>query len=393
MCRINAKAVYQFYKITGKKHLIITGERGCGKTTLVNALIEHIKSYGLEKLTSCKQGDYVYMKSSYNNEQYVIGRLKSEKASETTNRMELVKEGFLKAGVPAIQHYISNCRSNKSVHYNADYKSDKSSFITDNYSKYNDCTYMVIDELGYLESRCDEFTSSVIQLFDNDNSKVIAVLRKQHTPFFDELLSRDDVCVIDIDECFNNLGCIIMASGLSKRFGSNKLFAEYKGILLIENAINIAKSSLIKHICTVTRYENAVKISNDHSIDSVLHNKEYRNEVIDTGMNYILKYNPDGIMFVMADQPLISEVSMQLLALCFEYYKDKICRLSYDDVVGSPVIFPAHFYNELCNLPPKKGGGYIIKKYPEQVINVPAQDIDELSDIDTQQDLIRLSIC
>lgn len=48
-------------------------------------------------------------------------------------------------------------------------------------------------------------------------------------------------------------------------------------------------------------------------------------------------------------------------------------------------------FNELLNLPEHKGGGFLIKKYPAQVIAVPAQDKYELYDIDTPDDIIRLS--
>ena len=69
----------------------------------------------------------------------------------------------------------------------------------------------------------------------------------------------------------------------------------------------------------------------------------------------------------------------------------KICRLAFNGTPGSPVIFPARYYDELMNLPQGKGGGFIAKKYPAQVVLVPAQDEYELYDIDTPDDLIRLS--
>ena len=43
------------------------------------------------------------------------------------------------------------------------------------------------------------------------------------------------------------------------------------------------------------------------------------------------------------------------------------------------------------NLPQGKGGGFIAKKHPAQVVLVPAQDEYELYDIDTPDDLISLS--
>ncbi len=66
-----------------------------------------------------------------------------------------------------------------------------------------------------------EFCDAVFRLFDR--KRVIAVLRSQSTPFLDALRARDDVFVYDLDHPVLPVGCVIMASGLGKRFGSNKL--------------------------------------------------------------------------------------------------------------------------------------------------------------------------
>ena len=48
------------------------------------------------------------------------------------------------------------------------------------------------------------------------------------------------------------------------------------------------------------------------------------------------------------------------------------------------------FSDELQQLPQDKGGSVLTKKYPELVVKVPVQDINELLDIDTQQDKTKL---
>ena len=147
----------------------------------------------------------------------------------------------------------------------------------------------------------------------------------------------------------------------------------------------------------------------------------YRNDMVRLGVSHILneaccqKNNcTQGILFLPSDQPLITKTSLQLLCLLFIYYNSsyfacnstdkssnannnyfnnnsKICRLAFNGTPGSPVIFPARYYDELMNLPQGKGGGFIAKKHPAQVVLVPAQDEYELYDIDTPDDLIRLS--
>lgn len=43
--------------------------------------------------------------------------------------------------------------------------------------------------------------------------------RKQDLPFLNELRSRQDVFVVDLDRPFGHTGCVIMASGMGKRYG------------------------------------------------------------------------------------------------------------------------------------------------------------------------------
>ena len=96
--------------------------------------------------------------------------------------------------------------------------------------------------------------------------------------------------------------------------------------------------------------------SNYDYMKVILHNKELRNDVINVGLSHISSNvdNIAGVMFMQSDQPLITRSSMQLMCFIFTHCKDKICRLSYDDTVASPVIFPNKYIDELKNCHPTK---------------------------------------
>lgn len=340
------------------KHLIITGERGSGKTHLINVLKNVLNcSDSPYFLTSRKSSDKSVIINSGlidNNQPHIIG-----KYNESKNKMDIVESGFIDIAIPAINHFLK-------------------------YHKKSDLFF--IDELGYLETSCVSFQKAVINLFDN--ASVIAVIRKQHTDFIDKISNRPDVFVVDIDTAFSNISCIVMASGLSKRFGSNKLLTSYNNSTLIENAIKISHFSGYLNNLVVTRHQEVIDICSNKRETCVLHNFPDRNDAVKLGVSTILsKHKPLGIMFLPSDQPLISKTSMMLLSLAFIYNRDKICRLSFNNEPGSPIIFPPEFYDELMKLPPKCGGSFIAKKYPEQVILVPAREKYELYDIDTPEDI------
>ena len=287
--------------------------------------------------------------------------------------MTIVEDGFINCACPAIMKHLMT---------SAD-------------------SVFVIDELGYLESSCGEFQEHIRTLLDN--SRVLAVIRKQSTEFLDSIKSRADVLLIDIDNTFSSISCIIMASGMSKRFGTNKLLAPFNNNTLFENAINISRFVSFGKTLAVTRHEELVHICEREHIHCIKHNMPYRNDMVHLGVSHILKETccqknncPRGILFLPADQPLITKTSLQLLCLLFVYHNsdnsqhNTICRLAFNENAGAPVIFPECYYNELLRLPQGKGGGFIAKKYPAQVVLVPAQDEYELYDIDTPDDLTQL---
>lgn len=415
-CYLDALAVITFFKMSDKKHLFITGDRGSGKSYLLNSILNLTKetmdmsdffNYLLSRRTDTPE---VVIKSNLidDGKEYVIGRPRTltPVSPKKGNNMTSVEDGFINCACPAIMKHLMT---------SAD-------------------SVFVIDELGYLESSCGAFQEHIRNLLDN--SRVLAVIRKQSTEFLDSIKSRSDVLLIDIDNTFSSISCIIMASGMSKRFGTNKLLASFNNNTLFENAINISHFVNFGETLAVTRHDELVQICEREHIHCIKHNMPYRNDMVRLGVSHILKEAccqknncPQGILFLPSDQPLITKTSLQLLCLLFIYYnsshfacnnadkssnannnysnnnysnnnysnnnnnnnKKKICRLAFNENAGAPVIFPECYYNELLTLPQGKGGGFIAKKYPAQVILVPAQDEYELYDIDTPDDLIRLS--
>lgn len=410
-CYLDALAVITFFKMADKKHLFITGDRGSGKSYLLNSILNQTKdatdmsdffnfNYLLSRRTDTPE---VVIKSNLidDGKEYVIGRPRTltPVPPKNGNNMTIVEDGFINCACPAIMKHLMT---------SAD-------------------SVFVIDELGYLESSCGEFQEHIRTLLDN--SRVLSVIRKQSTEFLDSIKSRADVLLVDIDNTFSSISCIIMASGMSKRFGTNKLLASFNNNTLFKNAINISRFVSFGKTLAVTRHDELVQICEREHIHCIKHNMPYRNDMVRLGVSHILREThkhksccTQGILFLPSDQPLITKTSLQLLCLLFIYYNsshfacnstdkssnanndysnndysnnnnnnNKICRLAFNENAGAPVIFPACYYNELLTLPQGKGGGFIAKKHPAQVVLVPAQDEYELYDIDTPDDLIRLS--
>ena len=96
-------------------------------------------------------------------------------------------------------------------------------------------------------------------------------------------------------------------------------------------------------------------------------------------------------MFVPGDQPLLSRESIETMMLSYSQMTAPILRLHYGEQAGAPILFDQYYFPELLHLPEGKGGSVLTKKYPEQVHLIPAREAYELYDIDTPEDLLRIS--
>lgn len=174
-----------------------------------------------------------------------------------------------------------------------------------------------------------------------------------------------------------------MASGLGKRFGGNKLLSEFLGKPMIQWILDVTNDLFDRRV-VVTRHKEVQNLCWEQGIDVILHTYPGRNDTIRLGLE-ALGEEMDFCMFCPADQPLICKESLEKLMEYAAERETKICRLTYENAVGAPVIFPAWTYPELMNLPEGKGGGVLLKKYVEQIVGVPAKSAEELLDFDTKE--------
>ena len=183
---------------------------------------------------------------------------------------------------------------------------------------------------------------------------------------------------------FPQIGCVIMASGLSKRFGSNKLMADFHGAPLIQRALD-ATEGLFSHRVVVARHESVAGLCREQNVDVVLHDLPHRSDTVRLGLEALPKL--DACMFLPGDQPLLRRETVAMLLENWKDNPDCILRPTYEDSEGSPVLFPAWAFPELKSLPEGKGGGVVIKNHPYEVCRVSVANPFELADADTPETL------
>ena len=183
---------------------------------------------------------------------------------------------------------------------------------------------------------------------------------------------------------FPQIGCVIMASGLGKRFGGNKLMADYHGKPMIQKALNATEGLFAKRV-VVTRHESVAAFCREQNVDVVLHDQPHRSDTVRLGLEAL--GDLDACMFLPGDQPLLRRETVAKLLQNWQQHPDSMIRPIYEDTEGSPVLFPSWTFPELKNLPVGKGGGFVIKNHPHNLIHVSVSDPFELADADTPETL------
>ena len=121
------------------------------------------------------------------------------------------------------------------------------------------------------------------------------------------------------------IACIIMASGLGKRFGSNKLMASFHGAPLIHSVLDVTGSvPLFADRLVVTRSREVHDYCQSLGIPVLIHTLPNRNEALCLGLTHMLKRHPDlsGCLFALGDQPLLRPRTLE--RICRRYLECKI---------------------------------------------------------------------
>lgn len=374
--RLTEDCIWNSFRSSGKRHLILTGDRGSGKSTLLSGLLRKLSFSGPVPgvTTWAEPGQAVYLRENISEETVQVGRF-DPLLPGRENRMRPLPEGFQEAGVRMLGRLAEQ-----------------------------EGEWASIDEIGYLESGCADYCDAVRRLMER--KRLAAAVRRQELPFLTELCGRPDVFLVDLDAPFGKLGCVIMASGLGKRFGGNKLMAELKGKPLIQYALD-ATEGIFERRVVVTRHKEVEELCRRQGVPVVFHSLPYRSDTVRLGLESLgagtdagksgteaeIKIAPpaenglEGCMFCPGDQPMLGRETVASLALCAASGKNTIWRAVWNGQEGSPVLFPAWVFPELLALPEGKGGGFAAGKHRELVRTVSARSQWELKDVDCLEDL------
>lgn len=187
------------------------------------------------------------------------------------------------------------------------------------------------------------------------------------------------------------LGCLIMAAGNASRFHANKLTAQFGGKSLIRRAFEAIPTEAFTRVAVVTQYAEIAALAEQFGFLVV------ENGHPEYGISYTIRLGVealtdcDGILFAVADQPLLRADSLRRLIDAWRAAPEHIVGASCGGKRGNPNIFPREFFPALSSLQGDTGGSVIIRAHPHRLLTVEVAP-EELTDVDTPAalaDLIR----
>lgn len=180
------------------------------------------------------------------------------------------------------------------------------------------------------------------------------------------------------------INAILMASGLSKRMGENKLFLKFKEKEIYKHTLDLLKElkdgGLLDKVVVATSYDEIMEEAEKRDFLAIFNDD---NEI---GKSASIKLGVEAcdidadMFFFVADQPLLTKESCIKIIDAFE--KKKIMTFPVNrNRRGAPVLFPASFREKLLSLEGDQGG--IIFAKDNDIEKVELNDSKELMDIDT----------
>jgi molybdenum cofactor cytidylyltransferase len=180
---------------------------------------------------------------------------------------------------------------------------------------------------------------------------------------------------------------IIMASGLSRRMGTDKLLLPVNGIPLVERVMQAADPSQLDEIILLYQNPAVCELARKYRIKALFNPDAEQGQSASVKAG-VLAAAPDteAYMFLTGDQPRLNSTAINDLINTWRTHKENIIIPVYGGRRGSPTVFPALLREKFLALAGDTGGRTVMEQAPDMVRCIDMPDADAGVDIDTPGD-------
>jgi molybdenum cofactor cytidylyltransferase len=187
------------------------------------------------------------------------------------------------------------------------------------------------------------------------------------------------------------LFAVVLAAGTSSRFGATKQLQPWCGAALVRTATRLAEHAGGERSLLVAGHEWREVIEACRPLSGfVAVNDAYREGIgtsIRCGVRRVA-HVADGILLLLADQPLVTRRHLDYLCARWRDSPDAIVASAFAGTLGPPIVFPRRDFEALCSLAGDRGARSVVVAAEDRVIAVKFEEA--AVDIDRPEDLAAL---
>lgn len=185
---------------------------------------------------------------------------------------------------------------------------------------------------------------------------------------------------------------ILLAAGLSRRFGENKLLYPVKGKKLYRYSLERMAALAEKRqerLVVVTSHE-AIRQELAGTKAEVVWNPKAETGIassIHCAIRHLGISEDEAYLFSVADQPFLQQADLRAFVEGFLQSGKAMGCMAHQDVWGNPAVFSGQYVQGLLFLEGDQGGKKILLESPEQVFVFECGEEKAFFDIDEKKDL------
>ena len=189
------------------------------------------------------------------------------------------------------------------------------------------------------------------------------------------------------------ISAVVLAAGLSKRMGHQKMLLPWGNTTVIENVTRTLIDSGIDdiHIVVGGLQKELKKILREYQLEYVI-NKDYRNGEMLTSVKHgieSLQTNTEAALIVLGDQPQIESSIVQAILNRFKSSHNPIIVPSYKMKRGHPLLISRQLWKALLMLSPPMTLRDFLNENNKIIDYLIVNNNSVIQDLDTPEDYLR----
>jgi molybdenum cofactor cytidylyltransferase len=182
---------------------------------------------------------------------------------------------------------------------------------------------------------------------------------------------------------------IVLAAGESRRMGSPKMILPYEGMTIIEKVLENILASDVEKVVTVlgSNREEVLKVIEKYPVQHC-YNSSFKSGMLSSvkcGFEFLPREFRAAMVF-LGDQPMVETSVINKIIKAYDESGKGILVPVFENKRGHPLMVDKKYRDEVINLDDPEGLKGLLRRHPDDLLEVDTENPSVLNDIDTLED-------